>query len=450
MENLSECVVIVSSGKCAWGKCIFCPFGGKEKPKLSVEDLKSIVLKRIESKKKKKGGIEVLKFFNSGSFFDEKQIPVEFREELFKICKKYGIKKLIVESAPAFLTEKNLREFSHLCKKYNIQGSVAIGLEIWDDEILEKIKKPFRVKDYIEKCELCKKFGISVRTYLMVNLPFVKNIKESLMLSIKNVAKYSESIALINAYARPNTEFFEIWLKGQWKPLSKKEFYGIVEEVKKRFEGLEIDSYFDDYITLPIPGKEKREFLRGVGIDYLLHPYFNVWHDYIIKIYEKPKIKKYLLFLPCSYKKPYSKSATHKAIINSLLKLKEYPQLHQVMISNAGVIPREFENYYPFNAYDWEEWKETEKVKEYYYKITHERILNYLKAHKYEKYFVYLKPDSLSYKAVMDAGKKLNIEIVDCVNKDIYEEFKDLKNRALLNALVKKIKESLRDGNEKI
>ncbi len=444
---MDECVVIVSSGKCAWGKCIFCPFGKRENPKMNSEELKKIIVKKIENNKHNE--IKILKFFNSGSFFDENQIPKEFREIIFKICRKYGIKKLIVESTPAFLTKKNLEEFSKFSKECNINATVAIGLEIWNDEVLEKIKKPFRIRDYVEKCKLCRKYGISVRTYLMVNLPFIDNIKENLEKSIKEVSKYSESIALINAYARPGTEFFDIWLKGLWKPLSKKEFEEIVEEMKNKFKGIKIDSYFYDYITLPIPEKKKRKFLRGVGINYLLHPYFNVWHDYIIKVYEKPKIKKYLLFLPCSYKKPYSKSSTHKAIINALLKLRKYPKIHQVMISNAGIIPREFENCYPFNAYDWEEWKETEDVKKDYYKVTYQRVLNYLNTHKYSKYFVFLKPDSLSYKAVMDAAKKLEIDFVDCIDKEKYQKVKDLKNRVLLNDLVVKIKNELKeDKNE--
>jgi len=60
--------------------------------------------------------------------------------------------------------------------------------------------------------------------------------------------------------------------------------------------------------------------------------------------------------LPCSYTKPYSRSTTHRGIIETLKKTDKYGRnTNQVMLSNTGVIPREFENMYPFNAYDWDE-----------------------------------------------------------------------------------------------
>jgi hypothetical protein len=57
-----------------------------------------------------------------------------------------------------------------------------------------------------------------------------------------------------------------------------------------------------------------------------------------------------------------------------------------------------------------------------------------------------MKPDSLSYKALMDAAKKLRIEVVDCVDKARYaylkkQNFKNLlTDRVLLESMIGTIK----------
>lgn len=415
MATNFEKVIILESGKCSWGKCIFCSFGKKEPVALSLAEFKERIERSINGK------INALKFFNSGSFLDEAQISKEMRQYLFAKCKESGISELIVECRAEHVNEKKLDEI-----KCEINGGLkltfAIGLEVADDGVLKKICKGMTLGQYGRAVGELRKAGFGVRTYLMANLPFVGDVKKSLDASVNYALKHSDSIAIINAFAYGYSPLFEIWLKGTWHPLDKKEFDGLTKKYKKNPK---INIYFDDYVTYPKFPENMQKKLVGVGKDYVLHPYFNVWQEYLSRFYNAPECKKFALFLPCSFRKPYSQSRTHLEILRRLIEIRQYPLIHQIMVSNPGVIPREFENKYPFAHYDWQEWLETPQIKKEYIEATQNRLEDYLKTHKYLKVFSYLKPTSESFIALKGACTKLKIPLISCIDEKMFYELKE-------------------------
>lgn len=415
----SEKVIILESGKCSWGKCIFCSFGKKEPVKLSLDEFKEKINHSANGK------IDTLKFFNSGSFLDEAQISKEMRQFLFSACAKSGITELIVECRAEHVTEMKLNELARELKelgKNAFKLTFAIGLEVADDEALKKICKGMTLAQYGHAVKEIQKAGFGIRTYLMANLPFVGDVAKSLDSSVNYSLKHSNSIAIINAFAYGYSPLFEMWLKGNWHPLDKKEFDALV---KKYRNNKEINIYFDDYITYPKFPESMQKKLVGVGSEYVMHPYFNVWQEYLTRFYEIPEGKKYALFLPCSFRKPYSQSKTHREILRRISELRQYPLIHHVMISNPGVIPREFEGKYPFAHYDWQEWLETTQIKKEYIEATQNRIEKYLAAHKYSLVFSYMKPTSESFIALKGACAKLKIKLVSCIDE---KQFNEIKN----------------------
>lgn len=81
--------------------------------------------------------------------------------------------------------------------------------------------------------------------------------------------------------------------------------------------------------------------------------------------YRKPANKRVLLLLPCSAKKPYHISKSHKAF-SSAIHTAPHDTLVQELIvtSPLGVVPRELDAFYPANSYDIPvtgEWKPEEK-----------------------------------------------------------------------------------------
>jgi len=345
-------IIFLSSGKCSWGKCFACGWGKLKGPEPNLHRLKNI----IDKKFKKLKNIDRLKIFVSGSFLDDKQFPKSIRKYIIQKIKENNIKQLVIESRPEFISNESLSDFK------GIDLYVAIGLECADNKILKKYNKGYTVEDFVRAAEILHKNNFKVRTYLMVNLPFLKDIKKDLDKSVKFAKKYSDEIVLINTFPHSESALYDLYIKGKWKPLDRQQF----DKITKKYKNIEKD--FDNFAF--IPRFKQKPLVKGATKESLLHPYFEIWQDYIQRFYKNPS-KKPVLFLPCAFKKPYSKSKLHKAIFSVVNKDK----VHPVVISSPGVIPYEFIDKYPFNKYDWPEWEETSEIKKIYIQVTQQQYL---------------------------------------------------------------------------
>jgi len=407
-------VLILSSGRCSWGRCIFCGYGKITGYKPTTDKLREVFDSYFKSLKKETTEIKV---YGSGSFLDEKQIPAKARRHFISSCKKHGIKELTYESRPEFITKEKLAEFKDL------KISVALGLEVASNDRLEHIQKGFKLKDYEKTAQTIHAAGGKVRTYLLANIPSTPNLKQELDESIRYALPWSDSIVVINLLPHGDAGLMRLWLTGEWTFLSRLEFRKLVE---KWADNPKIEFDEETFKFTPKISPTLQENLSGVGEAYLIHPHFEVWQDWLLRWYLPPKNKNILLFLPCSYKKPYTESETHRKIIEVLDETPARNSIHEVMLSNAGVVPREFENRYPFNAYDWDEKEETTEIKKRYIEVTRERIKKYLKAHrlKYPQILCYLKHDSESYTALKGACESLKIEFTNLLNEKTYKKVK--------------------------
>jgi archaeosine synthase len=110
------------------------------------------------------------------------------------------------------------------------------------------------------------------------------------------------------------------------------------------------------------------------------------FQDRIKERYNKPEQAKVLLILPCSAKKPYSISKSHrlfKRTILSALNIDTIPGwLHEVIITSPlGLVPRELELVYPAQQYDIPvtgHWYEDEKL------MIKDCITDYLNKNQYD------------------------------------------------------------------
>lgn len=82
--------------------------------------------------------------------------------------------------------------------------------------------------------------------------------------------------------------------------------------------------------------------------------------------YRKPEHKRILLLLPCSAKKPYHISKTHRAFASAIHTAQHDTLVHEVIVTSPlGMVPRELDACYPANSYDIPvtgEWKCEEKA----------------------------------------------------------------------------------------
>lgn len=85
-----------------------------------------------------------------------------------------------------------------------------------------------------------------------------------------------------------------------------------------------------------------------------------------IKAYRKPACKRILVLLPCSAKKPYHISKSHRAFASAIHTAQHDTLVHEVIVTSPlGAVPRELDMFFPANSYDIPvtgEWKCEEKA----------------------------------------------------------------------------------------
>lgn len=126
----------------------------------------------------------------------------------------------------------------------------------------------------------------------------------------------------------------------------------------------------------------------ATSVESLIRPEIRRFQERIINRYKKPESAKILLLLPCSAKKPYSFSKSHKLFREKIITTKNPFIIHEVIITSPiGIVPRELELIYPASSYDIPVtgvWDEQEK------KMITNLLSKYLEQNKYEKIISHL------------------------------------------------------------
>ncbi len=124
--------------------------------------------------------------------------------------------------------------------------------------------------------------------------------------------------------------------------------------------------YYRTRIDLSSINLNKQRELRFVGEESLYHPVVRAYMDRMEKTYIFPEDAELLVLVPCSAKKPYSESRSHRQFDKIIRKAYGKGRGSVVvwsLTSPLGVVPRELENIFPASNYDIPvsgDWSETE------------------------------------------------------------------------------------------
>lgn len=112
------------------------------------------------------------------------------------------------------------------------------------------------------------------------------------------------------------------------------------------------------------------------------------FQSFLLSRYSKPKSAKILLLLPCSAKKPYSFSKSHRLFKQQFETIKNMGVVHEVILTSPlGVVPRDIELIYPASRYDISVsgyWDEEEK------KMIHTLLQSYGQHNQYDEIVVHV------------------------------------------------------------
>ena len=134
----------------------------------------------------------------------------------------------------------------------------------------------------------------------------------------------------------------------------------------------------------------RKQALIATTTDALTRPEVRRFQERVIQRYVKPKSTKVLLLLPCSAKKPYSFSKSHKLFHERLIATHNPFVIHEVILTSPlALVPRELELTYPASTYDITvtgHWDEDEKkiirtiLRQYLEKNTYDTVIMHLPA----------------------------------------------------------------------
>lgn len=185
--------------------------------------------------------------------------------------------------------------------------------------------------------------------------------------------------------------------------------------------------------------------LNGVGKAQLSHPHFEIWQSYFKDNFIIQENIELIIFIPCAAIKPYYNSPIHR-IFNKIID--KYKNIQKFVISNAGIIPYEFCDRYPFESYDWNPLFENDTIKQEYIEVISKRIFDFFndkKINRSIKFITYLRNGSESLKSLKIAFSKLNLnlEVIEISGK--LHKTADTDLLLILEENLKRLEEELKE-----
>src|SRR5213083_377430 len=145
----------------------------------------------------------------------------------------------------------------------------------------------------------------------------------------------------------------------------------------------------------PVAGRE----MLAYASESLHRPEVVRFRRRIMERYAKPPSARVLLLLPCSARKPYSASRSHRRFREAIQACRNPSVVHEVIVTSPlGLIPRELERFYPAGAYDIPvtgDWSRDEAA------IIAEDLQAYVAVNRYDAVVAHLGAEAPIVKAIL-------------------------------------------------
>lgn len=310
--------------------CVFCNqkiITARSKP-VTAGDVKNIIETYLPTLQNR--GLEVIEVaFFGGSFTG---IPIEKQSEYLKIAYEYKEKGLIdkihLSTRPDYISNEILDNL----KKYKVDV-IELGVQSFDQDVLNLSKRGHTVEDVYLACDLIKKFDFTLGIQLMIGLPgdtFEKSIE-----SAKKAALIKPKLArLYPTVILENTELAKMYKDGRYPGLTEDEAVKTCAEMYKIL--------YDADINIMRVGLKSTDLVTNnsdLGGNY--HPAFRQLVEGEIA---KDAIEKGLLKISnnnisfASNSKSFSNMIGHKGVNKKYFESK-YPDIHINFIIDNDIKP---------------------------------------------------------------------------------------------------------------
>jgi len=200
-------------------------------------------------------------------------------------------------------------------------------------DTIEYLLPIYKIKYFPCPCTICK-----------------RNLKHSL--SNKYSSEKTEQLTLhnlISAYSYMNK--IKLYMKTV-------DFRGFIE--KSSYDDMNIistlkllDKQYFDVLRFETPLTQVSKSVNCFGPSSYNRPDFQEFRERLVKNFTPESWTKLIILIPCSAKKPYSESKSHRKFQSISRKFPDFPDFQEIILTSPlGAIPRQLEDIYPVSSYD--------------------------------------------------------------------------------------------------
>ncbi|MGB6164293.1 MAG: hypothetical protein WCF33_08095 [Pseudonocardiaceae bacterium] len=225
-------VILMSSG-CSVPTCTMCPFTNENNYGLE-RDAHEVVRQVTETlvRTPDEPDYAVLALYNDGSFFAPAEIPRDIQVTIGEIVAASGVRRLVVESLPQFVTPTVLEPFVESLK--GVELEVGIGLQSSDDLVRETLVNTRVSRPAFERAiRTIVEFGVTPKIYLMIKPPFLTDSEavSDVLGSVNYVRSLGiDGVTLCPTRVSRNTVAWRLWEAGHYEPPN---LWTVVETVRR-------------------------------------------------------------------------------------------------------------------------------------------------------------------------------------------------------------------------
>lgn len=204
-------VIILRTSGCKWAKisgCTMCGYKESSLSNITCDNLNDQLNQAISKYEKE----PFVKVYTSGSFLDEREVPLEIRNRFFDTFT--NCKRILFESRPEFIKPDAINSLPS-----NV--TVALGLESSNPKVLKtSVNKGFTPEDVCTAGTALKNVGINVRTYILLKPLYMTElmaIRDS-VISAHFADQFSDEISINPLNVQKGTCVEKLWKKGEFRP----------------------------------------------------------------------------------------------------------------------------------------------------------------------------------------------------------------------------------------
>ena len=182
-------------------------------------------------------GIETVEIaFYGGSFTG---IPMEQQQEYLSVAKEYKdrglVRKIHLSTRPDYINDEILTNLKHYGADI-----IELGVQSFDEEVLRRSNRGHSRETVFDASRLIKDYGFDLGLQLMIGLP--GDTREKSVRSAEEAAKIAPSIArLYPTVIIKDTELYEMYQRGEYRPLSMEEAIRTTKEMYLILTGAEVN-----------------------------------------------------------------------------------------------------------------------------------------------------------------------------------------------------------------